>query len=69
MQYLSRADRIIVMDEGEIKYLGTYNDLIQNVEFEHVTEILNRIKNENINHDKNQENLILDEVEDEDFSF
>ena len=51
------------MNEGELKYIGTFQNLNQNNHFAQITEILNKIKFENDSQIQNQENLIVDQEE------
>ena len=43
-EYLSRADRIVVMEKGRIQYFGSYAQLEENKSYSYVNEILERIE-------------------------
>ncbi|CAI2362993.1 unnamed protein product [Moneuplotes crassus] len=43
---LPKADRIIVMDKGEIKYFGSFSDLKETTDFHYINEILAKAEEE-----------------------
>lgn len=59
-EYLESADKIIVMDEGNVQYCGTYQELYRNNDFEFVIDILKKIKHE---HEVHNHDVIDDDHE------
>lgn len=61
IEYLPKADRIIVMDKGQIQYFGTYEKLEDNQSFEYVKQILSKVEAED--HQLHPEEEKLEEPE------
>ena len=61
VDFIDRADRIIIMEDGRIKHIGTYSDLQHSDEMKHMIETLSNIKKNTS--DKSSSNDKIDDEE------
>jgi ATP-binding cassette subfamily C (CFTR/MRP) protein 1 len=59
VDFLEDVDRIVIMDKGEIKYIGTYDELKDNEVIQHIIETLKQVSI----HDQEEEVKELKEIE------
>ena len=60
VDFIDRADRIVIMEEGKIKHIGTYDELQHSEEMKHIIDIIIKTKLKN----QKQKHSNLDDFDD-----
>ena len=61
VDFIEKADRIVIMEKGRVKYMGTYEELQHSDEIQHIMKTIAKTA---IEEDEN--NKALDDIIDED---
>jgi ATP-binding cassette, subfamily C (CFTR/MRP), member 1 len=62
VEFLSKVDRIIIMEKGRVKYIATYDDLQHSEEIKHIVESLKKVS---VNKDEDEEESEVTSLEEQ----
>jgi ABC-type transport system involved in cytochrome bd biosynthesis fused ATPase/permease subunit len=60
-EYLSHADKIVVMDRGKIIYFGTYEELKENSHYSEIEEIIHQMDKSHPKEETKEEEIVGEE--------